>query len=60
MTTPTVSRSQRCKVLGRSATFWVGLGITAMWVFFANQHEDGHGLGGIMFDDIGPAKGTLS
>lgn len=26
----------------------------AMWVFFANQHEMGHSLGGIMFDDIGP------
>ncbi len=35
MTTPTVSGSQRWKVLRRSATFWVGLGITAMWVFFA-------------------------
>lgn len=35
MTTATVSRSQRWKVLRRSATFWVGLGITAMWVFFA-------------------------
>jgi len=35
MTTPTVSRSQQWKILRRSATFWVGLGITAMWVFFA-------------------------
>ena len=35
MTAPTVSRSQQWKVLRRSATFWVGLGITAMWVFFA-------------------------
>lgn len=35
MTAPTVSRSQRWKVLRRSATFWVGLGITLMWVFFA-------------------------
>lgn len=26
----------------------------AMWVFFAKQHVRGHGLGGIMFDDIGP------
>ncbi len=26
----------------------------AMWVLFANQHEMGSGLGGIMFDDIGP------
>ena len=26
----------------------------AMWVFFASLHEDGTGLGGIMFDDIGP------
>lgn len=25
----------------------------AMWTFFARQHEDGFGLGGIMFDDIG-------
>ena len=35
MTTPTTSRSQRWKVLRRSTTFWVGLSITAMWVFFA-------------------------
>jgi hypothetical protein len=26
----------------------------SMWTFFADQHEMGHGLGGIMFDDIGP------
>jgi hypothetical protein len=26
----------------------------AMWVFFAAMHESGSGLGGIMFDDIGP------
>jgi len=26
----------------------------AMWVFFAALHEAGTGLGGIMFDDIGP------
>jgi hypothetical protein len=26
----------------------------SMWTFFADQHEIGHGLGGIMFDDIGP------
>jgi hypothetical protein len=26
----------------------------AMWVFFASLHEQGTGLGGIMFDDIGP------
>ena len=26
----------------------------AMWVFFASLHEWGTGLGGIMFDDIGP------
>ncbi|UCE46192.1 MAG: hypothetical protein JSW47_11275 [Phycisphaerales bacterium] len=26
----------------------------AMWVFFAALHEMGTGLGGIMFDDIGP------
>ncbi|GMQ86085.1 MAG: ABC transporter permease [Acidimicrobiia bacterium] len=32
---PAVSGSQRWKVLRRSATFWVGLGITTMWVFFA-------------------------
>jgi carbamate kinase len=25
-----------------------------MWVFFAATHEQGHSLGGIMFDDIGP------
>jgi hypothetical protein len=26
----------------------------AMWVFYASLHEAGTGLGGIMFDDIGP------
>jgi hypothetical protein len=26
----------------------------ALWTFFADQHETGHGLGGIMFDEIGP------
>ncbi len=26
----------------------------ALWVFFAGLHRDGDGLGGIMFDDIGP------
>jgi hypothetical protein len=26
----------------------------ALWTFFADQHETGHNLGGIMFDDIGP------
>jgi len=26
----------------------------AMWVFYASLHESGNGLGGIMFDDIGP------
>lgn len=26
----------------------------AMWVFFASLHERGTGLGGVMFDDIGP------
>ena len=26
----------------------------ALWTFFANQHEIGSSLGGIMFDDIGP------
>jgi hypothetical protein len=26
----------------------------SMWVFFAQQHELGSGLGGVMFDDIGP------
>jgi hypothetical protein len=26
----------------------------ALWTFFADQHESGHDLGGIMFDDIGP------
>ena len=25
----------------------------ALWTFFAAQHEQGHSLGGIMFDDIG-------
>ncbi|WP_276165695.1 reprolysin-like metallopeptidase [Zobellia alginiliquefaciens] len=26
----------------------------ALWTFFAKQHDMGSGLGGIMFDDIGP------
>lgn len=26
----------------------------SLWTFFANQHIQGSGLGGIMFDDIGP------
>jgi hypothetical protein len=26
----------------------------SLWTFFAGLHEDGVGLGGIMFDDIGP------
>ncbi|MDX1621341.1 MAG: hypothetical protein R3320_10150 [Nitriliruptorales bacterium] len=26
----------------------------SLWTLFANQHIRGHGLGGIMFDDIGP------
>lgn len=26
----------------------------SMWVLFARQHDQGNGLGGIMFDDIGP------
>jgi hypothetical protein len=26
----------------------------ALWTFFADQHDMGSGLGGIMFDDIGP------
>ncbi len=26
----------------------------SLWTFFARQHELGYGLGGIMFDDIGP------
>ncbi len=26
----------------------------AMWVFFARLHDSGQGLGGVMFDDIGP------
>lgn len=26
----------------------------ALWTFWARQHDRGHGLGGIMFDDIGP------
>ncbi|OJV12649.1 MAG: hypothetical protein BGO21_02575 [Dyadobacter sp. 50-39] len=25
-----------------------------LWVLFANQHDTGYGLGGVMFDDIGP------
>ncbi|KQY99170.1 hypothetical protein ASD19_04565 [Microbacterium sp. Root53] len=26
----------------------------SLWTFWARQHDMGHGLGGIMFDDIGP------
>ncbi len=26
----------------------------AMWVLYAARHDDGRGLGGVMFDDIGP------
>lgn len=26
----------------------------SMWVMFARQHDNGNGLGGVMFDDIGP------
>ncbi len=26
----------------------------SLWTLFAGQHDMGHGLGGIMFDDIGP------
>ncbi len=26
----------------------------ALWTFWARQHDQGHSLGGIMFDDIGP------
>ena len=26
----------------------------SMWVLFANQHDQGSSLGGVMFDDIGP------
>ncbi|HEY6570154.1 MAG TPA: hypothetical protein VIZ22_07695 [Candidatus Limnocylindrales bacterium] len=28
----------------------------ATWIFFAATHDMGHGLGGIMFDDIGPQQ----
>jgi hypothetical protein len=38
-------------------TYWSRFASTAqwaMWVFFASLHEMGTGLGGIMFDDIGP------
>ena len=35
MTIPSASRSQRWAVLRRSATFWVGAGITLMWVLLA-------------------------
>ncbi len=38
-------------------TFWTRFDDRAqwsMWVFFAALHEMGTGLGGIMFDDIGP------
>lgn len=35
MTIATATRSQRWRVLRRSATFWVGAAITLMWIFFA-------------------------
>lgn len=38
-------------------TYWsrfAGRPQWAMWIFFASLHERGTGLGGIMFDDIGP------
>lgn len=28
----------------------------ALWIFHAGLHESGHGMGGIMFDNIGPAQ----
>jgi hypothetical protein len=38
-------------------TYWSSFAAQAqwaMWIFFASLHEAGSGLGGIMFDDIGP------
>jgi hypothetical protein len=38
-------------------TFWSNWADSAqwsLWTFFARQHDMGPGLGGIMFDDIGP------
>ncbi len=35
MTMLRTSRSQRWRILRRSATFWIGAGITLMWVIFA-------------------------
>lgn len=35
MSVPTASRSQRWKVLRRSGSFWVGMGIVTMWIVFA-------------------------
>ncbi|MEZ4388144.1 MAG: hypothetical protein R3D98_11310 [Candidatus Krumholzibacteriia bacterium] len=38
-------------------TYWSRFANTAqwaLWVFFAKQHIQGHSLGGIMYDDIGP------
>ena len=35
MTSPGASRTQRWRVLRRSATFWVGASIILMWIFFA-------------------------
>lgn len=38
-------------------TFWSRFASSAqwsLWVLYAAQHEDGHNLGGIMFDSIGP------
>lgn len=39
-------------------TYWSRFSNTAqwsMWVLFARQHDTGASLGGVMFDDIGPA-----
>jgi hypothetical protein len=33
---------------------WDNAAQWSMWMFFARQHDMGSGLGGIMFDDIGP------
>jgi len=35
VTSPGASRTQRWRVLRRSATFWVGASIILMWIFFA-------------------------
>ncbi|WP_336211359.1 hypothetical protein [Nonomuraea sp. LPB2021202275-12-8] len=40
----------------RHWTKWADVPQWQIWTLFAGRHESGHGLGGIMFDDIGTAQ----